>query len=556
MSDETPKYRIIYHEVGHALQYMDFPITPENMLRKAVLPLARTQVDCLSWLGHTYLGGPYDMPRMWRDYLDPSPYEYIDAQGRPMGLFMEKIRPGHDLYHDEGQRRRYGTVHELWKQGADVVDLAAECARARGMDFYLAFRLNDFHHGTWEEHPRWWLDHKEMTVGKGEGLEVGNHATRPLASLDFTYPEVHEHMMAPMLAGAACYDVDGVEIDFTRCPPYFPTGQEQPELLTAFLRELRTRLAPIFAEKGRPVRIMAHVPHPGACADIGLNWAAWMREGLVDHLASGGWQFNGYHNDLRPLVAAARDASTRVYVAYDSINYDYNHTARYGRIEYLRAACLNYYHQGVDGVLFFNDSGHWLKVYPGPAAAAYPHLLEVGDPDCIERRDKIYALGWGCVEDWHLVWSSDKPDERTGVEMTFQVSDALQESANCGDLERVRLRMAFQLRTPWINELNAWHSIWSRLDRVEFLLNGEPIVPQAVARDAVVTNPTTGEEVYRNWTRHMTFELTYGPLPRYGMNALTVRMLEPDPQLTGPRELWLGPVEVEVRYVKPGDYLG
>lgn len=35
------------------------------------------------------------------------------------------------------------------------------------------------------------------------------------------------------------------------------------------------------------------------------------------------------------------------------------------------------------------------------------------------------------------------------------------------------------------------------------------------------------------------------------MNALSVRMLEPDPQLTGPRELWLGPVEVEVRYVKP-----
>ncbi len=545
-----PKYRIIYHEVGHALQYMDFPITPENVLRKAVLPLARTQVDCLSWLGHTYLGGPYDMPRLWRDYLDPAPYEYVNADGRPMGLFMEKIRPSHDLYHDEGQRRRYGTVHELWKGGIDIVDLAGEAARARGMDFYLAFRLNDFHHGAWEEHPRWWLAHKEMTVSKGVGIEVGNHANRWLATLDFTHPEVRAHMMAPMLAAAQCYDLDGMEIDFTRCPPYFPAGQERPELLTQFLRDLRAQLEPIFAERGRPVRIMAHVPHPGACAGYALDWAAWVRDGLVDHLASGGYQYNGFHNDLRPLVAEAREKQTRVYVAFDAINFDYNHTARYGRVEYLRAACLNYYHQGVDGVMMFNDSGHWLKVYPGPAATAYPHLIEIGDPACLERRDKIYALGWGLQEDWRRVWSSDPAVDSPGVELSFEISDALQDSADCGDLDSVHLRLRMQLRTPWINELNAWHGIWSRLDVMEYLLNGDAIAPQPVAKDAVVSDAATSEGTYRDWTRIMAFDLTNGSLPRLGQNTLTVRLLEPDPQLTGPRELWLGPVEVEVKYIK------
>ncbi len=550
MNDVSNPFRIIYHEVGHALQYMDFPITPENMLRKAVLPLARTQVDCLSWLGHTYLGGPYDMPRLWRDVLDPSPYEYIDAQGRPMGPFMEKIRPGHDRYHDEGQRRRYGTVHALWRQGVDVVDLAAEAARQRGMAFYLAFRLNDFHHGAWEEHPRWWLAHRELTVGQGEGLEVGNHATRALAALDFTHPEVHAHLLAPMLAGAACYDIDGVEIDFTRCPPYFPPGQERPELLTAFLRTLREGLAPAFAAKGRPVRILAHVPHPAVCPDVGLDWAAWVEEGLVDHLACGGWQYNGYHNDLRPLVARARGARTRVYAAFDSINFDYNHTARYGRIEYLRAACLTYYHQGVDGIMCYNDSGHWLKVYPGPVAASYPHLREIGDPDCLERQDKIYALGWGLEETWQRLWSSDAPEDTAGVQLTFEMADALQESADCGDLEAVTLRLAVQLRTPWINELNAWHSIWSRLDRMAYLLNGLPLTPRPIARDAVVTEAPTSVETYRNWTRYLTFDLTAGPLPAYGANTLAVRLVEPDPQLTGPRALWLGPVEVAVRYVQ------
>jgi hypothetical protein len=74
-------YRIIWHEVGHALQYTDFPITPENVLKKAVLPVTRTQVDCFSWLGHTYLGGPYDMPRLWRDQFSENESQGSDYQG-------------------------------------------------------------------------------------------------------------------------------------------------------------------------------------------------------------------------------------------------------------------------------------------------------------------------------------------------------------------------------------------------------------------------------------------------------------------------------------------
>ncbi|OPZ87532.1 MAG: hypothetical protein BWY76_00408 [bacterium ADurb.Bin429] len=111
--------------------------------------------------------------------------------------------------------------------------------------------------------------------------------------------------------------------------------------------------------------------------------------------------------------------------------------------------------------------------------------------------------------------------------------------------------MAFQLRTPWINELNAWHAIWSRLDRMEYRLNGHLLTPRPIATDAVVTDAATSEDTCRNWTRYVTVDLSDGPLPCCGVNRLTVRLVEPDPQLTGPRELWLGPVEVEVRYRKP-----
>ncbi|OPZ25754.1 MAG: hypothetical protein BWZ02_02320 [Lentisphaerae bacterium ADurb.BinA184] len=548
---DNQRFRIIYHEVGHALQYMDLPVTPAQVLRKAVWPLARTQVDCLSWLIHTYLAGPYDAPRMWRDVLDPSPYEYVDAQGQGMGLFMEKVRPADGRYHNEGQRRRYGTCHELWKQGVDVVDLVGAEARRRGMAFFLAFRVNDFHHGAWEEHPRWWLEHTELSLGGGQ-LACGDHARRHLANLDFAHAEVREHVMAPVVAAAECYECDGIELDFSRCPPFFREGQARPDLMSAFIAELRRRLEKPFARRGRPVRLMARgLPDYAWSLSIGLDWKDWIRRGLVEHLTLGGWQQDGYHNDLTPAVEAARGTATRVYPAFDTITFDYDQTRRFGRLPYMRAACLNYYRHGAHGMYYFNSSSYWLYTYPGPVATAQPHLSEVGDPACLERKDKIYALNWACDATPRLIWDADKPDERPTVEFTFSVADAIEESRDCGEIERIELRMDFVVRTPWINELNAWHCLWGRTDDVTFCLNGLPITPQPIARDSVWASGTQSVDICRNWTRRMRFDLTAGPQPRQGVNTLTVRLAEPDPQLTGPRQLLVGLIELDVTYAKP-----
>jgi len=540
-------YRIIWHEVGHALQYMDFPITADTVLRKAVIPLTRTQVDCLSWLGHTYLGGPYDMPRLWRDHLDPSPYEYVDPEGRPLGQFMEKVRPDPDRYHDEGQRRRYGTSHELWKQGIDVVDLASAAARRYGMDFTLAFRTNDCHHGSWDEHPRWWLEHRELSVGKGADSQGRVNVARAMACLDFTHAAVREHVMAPLVAACECYDIDGLDLDFSRSRPYFPAGEERPDLLTEFLRDLRARVEPAFRRRGRDVRILARIYERPLCDQSGMDWRTWLAEGLVDGIAVG----RSYGADHREMVAAACTRQIPVYAAIDCIAFDLNVTKRYGRLEYFRAACLDYYHQGVAGIFFYNGSALWSGVYPGPVARAMPHLMEVGDKDCIERRDKIYVTGWHPDHKPQLVWSSDPARASDGARAVLTVADRLQDSADCGDLERVILRAEFRLVTPWINEMNAWHAIWSRLDAMEYLLNGQRIEPEPIQRDELTTDAPNATAINTNWCRVVAFDLTRGPLPTYGRNEFSVRLLAPDPQLTGPRELMLGRVEIDIRYGTP-----
>jgi hypothetical protein len=466
---------------------------------------------------------------------------------------MEKARSSPETYEHEGQRRRYGPAFELWQGGVDITDLIAAESRKIETAFFLAFRLNDYHHGAWKEHPRWWLEHRDLTVSGGQGLEVGNLEKRYNACLDFRHEEVRRHVMAPIVAGAECYDCDGLELDFSRCPPYFRPGEADPAVLTGFIRELRERVAPAFARRGRPVRVMARAfADEGLNAQNGLDWQAWLREGLVEHLTVGGYQWNGFGNDLVPIVQCARSCArrARVYPAFDTITFDLDHTRRYGRAEYLRAAALNYYHQGCDGMYFFNHSSSWLYTYPGPVAASYGHLRELGDPDCIERRNKIYAFDWehGCRR--KVLWDSAKPDDKPVLQWTVRVADDLRQSAMCGDLERVELRVDIALETPWINELNAWHLLWGRSDAVEFSLNGRVLTPGPATQDRIWSRSPEMVAINRNWTRTVGFRLEGDDLPRMGDNTLAARLVSSDPRITGPRRIVVGTIELDVRYAE------
>ena len=78
------RYRCIVNDCG-TITAMKAPFTYENAMKAAIYPIANSTVDAVFWTVHTDLAGPYDAPRMWRDYLDATPYEYICNDGRPMG---------------------------------------------------------------------------------------------------------------------------------------------------------------------------------------------------------------------------------------------------------------------------------------------------------------------------------------------------------------------------------------------------------------------------------------------------------------------------------------
>jgi hypothetical protein len=112
----------------------------------------------------------------------------------------------------------------------------------------------------------------------------------------------------------------------------------------------------------------------------------------------------------------------------------------------------------------------------------------------------------------------------------------------------VTLKIQFRLVTPPIDELNEWHLIWGRIDEMEYLLNGDPIVPERIQKDELTPYALNGADINKNWSRFVSFDLTRGPLPKYGENLLTVRLMEPDPQLDGPRDLMMGRVDLHIDY--------
>ena len=263
---------------------------------------------------------------------------------------------------------------------------------------------------------------------------------------------------------------------------------------------------------------------------------AWIEQELVDYLLLGliGPAFplnnlTNYQYDLTEAAKAARNTRTRVYPAFDGITFMRPNTEQYGHIEYMRAACLNYYRQGAHGAYYMNFE------------PSFPYLSEIGDPGVIERKDKKYVTNWWHEHEPQLLWSSDSEKEIEPCEVELTVGDALEGMAASGDLDRVTLKVGITLNT----------SYWRRNDEIESLLNNESISPLPPQKDQIVLDSNFGSVPGApglGYTRFVHFDLTGGPLPKMGRNVITVKRIKPDRTLTCKRELYVNVVELHVQY--------
>ena len=229
--------------------------------------------------------------------------------------------------------------------------------------------------------------HIKDTVGELD-RRIGTH-------LDFTFPEVHEHVASVAEHLLESFDLDGIELSF-RDKAYFPVGTErerQPHM-TEFVRRVSDIVQRAGKARGRKltlgVRVLARL-ELNLCK--GLDVATWIKDGLVDYVAPSDIMYTAINEPMEEFGELTRETDCMLYPGIMP------HTSA-RRIRFLdsqplnldqkRAAAQNFYAAGADGLSYYN---HMFGI---PWAPFYPmSLYEMGalrDPAEITKGARHYLF--------------------------------------------------------------------------------------------------------------------------------------------------------------------
>lgn len=134
--------------------------------------------------------------------------------------------------------------------------------------------------------------------------------------LKYYVPEVRAYILGlyreTLEIGAA-----GVSIDYCR----YPGGVDKPLTATKFHRDLRKLTEEFAAKRKRPVRILVRFPAKGVPGWEKFDYAAWVKEGLVDYLCPSNIQGRHMSFDLAPYLKAVRGSKCQLLPCVDGLSW-------------------------------------------------------------------------------------------------------------------------------------------------------------------------------------------------------------------------------------------
>ncbi len=276
------KPRVIYNDDSTTLRRID-PPHREEQIALAVDYLKGTHVDCLAWCmmesvargrsGRAYLypGAPWK-----RDTVDETTGGEVStgySRQKESARKMEELTASRDI------------MFTLGEKGIDYLPILIRECRKADLLFAASFRMNDTHVRSDPRGPiasGFWRSHQHCRLwGIAEGHTYYNSA------LDYSYPEVRELYLSMIKETLEKYDVDGIELDFTRCPYYFQPdlAWEKRKILTDFASEIRGIVDSSNKSKGRQFFLIVRVPFAEkTLVKGGMDVGTWLEKKLPDVL--------------------------------------------------------------------------------------------------------------------------------------------------------------------------------------------------------------------------------------------------------------------------------
>ena len=262
--------------------------------------------------------------------------------------------------------------------GHDVFQLYIDRARQTDLGIYAFYRMNDAHCNN---EPRMEDARRSAMKVSRPDLLIGSPS--PYMNKhgdewnfcwqwDFAEKEVRDRFLGLFDETLTRYDVDGLELDFTRKPPFFKPGQAFRGIstMTEFMRQAREVVHRHAARKGKEIRLVCRALSSIDCSlGLGLDIETWIREGLVDIAvisAAGGW---GNETDVARAVAAAENSEVLIYSGSGGlISASPQEGYESGQPSVMRGVALNCHKEGATGIHLYNHD--YASFRPQPVSAA------------------------------------------------------------------------------------------------------------------------------------------------------------------------------------------
>ena len=410
--------RLIFNTDGHwIINYQD-RWEPED-ITKMMPTLADAGVDALSVL----VGIDDDLSwresehgQLWGDNIEdwnPDPLP-TDIHGHPLRDVQPLHIHGRPVKEIDGRMPAnaheclYGLFAKVLQDGHDLMQIYIEGARKHNMAIYGSFRMNDAHACDeargWYGRSRQKIESPDLLLGSP--VPVGVHGADWAFSWRWNYAEseVRERFLGLFDETLTRYDFDGLELDFSRAPPFFRAGEiiENIPTLTQFMRDAREIVKHHSVSKDRELRLIVRVPVGiGENLEAGMDAETWICEGLADIIVLGSPGYCVHEIDIAKAASFAEGSGTLVFTGFDGATYTVSPQEGYERSpsSVLRATALNGYREGAAGVHLFN--------YDYPSHRAGPvdsedfnvyddyHIQTVQalkEPASLERGNRCYYL--------------------------------------------------------------------------------------------------------------------------------------------------------------------
>ena len=357
-SDYGHKRLLLNNDGNSTYCSIPYPITPDK-LRQVVRSMAGTDIGILQWR----IGGLIT-------FHDSKIIEPFGSRGIDLPLYVQWFIAQH--------------VQDLIRSGHDPLVIVCDEAHRCGMELWPSLRMNDHHH-TYEG-----LDCRGSAY-----YEAHPELHLPDGSYDWLKPQVRGQMLEYLEETATRYEIDGIDLDYTRLPPFFREEQadEGREAMTDFLRKTRAMLDRVGKQKGLTLGLSAQIYNhelvPTALErayNLGLDPGRWAKEGLIDILIAHHRGHVLYEPDIRAWVDLVRGTKCKLYAGPGKRGrkkFNAPGVLRETSALEHRAIATRLWAQGADGISFYDYMHH------GPFFLQ--EFREMGDPEKLRHLDKRYV---------------------------------------------------------------------------------------------------------------------------------------------------------------------